>query len=304
MPDAGQTASGGTEARFEFEAIGTTWRISTRQPLPTVTATRLLTLIAVFDARWSRFRHDSLVARIAREPAPLRLDSDGTAMLALYDRLAEASEGAINPLVGRALESLGYDAAYSLQPQAGAPVPTPPWTALGWDAGSGSIDPNQPALLDVGAIGKGRLVDLVAEVLAEEVVRSFTVDAGGDLRHRDEDGKVLRVALEHPGDPRRAIGVVRVPASGGSVCASAGNRRRWGEGLHHILDARTGEPVTDIVAAWGIADTAMLADAAATAAFFLDGDSVREALPGVTGVVRIPARGPVEAVGIDGEVFA
>ncbi|HKT56748.1 MAG TPA: FAD:protein FMN transferase, partial [Microbacterium sp.] len=95
------------------------------------------------------------------------------------------------------------------------------------------------------------------------------VDAGGDIAAR---GMPQRVALEHPYDPARAIGVVSL--TDGALCASAVNRRAWGGGLHHVLDARTGVPVDAVAATWAQAGTAMRADAAATALFFDGGPEV------------------------------
>lgn len=106
-------------------------------------------------------------------------------------------------------------------------------------------------------------MDRVAALLPD----ATTVDASGDILVR---GAPQRIALEHPHDARRAIGVVTVADE--ALCASAANRRAWGDGLHHVLDARTGEPVRTVVATWAIARTAMLADAAATALFFEGGE--------------------------------
>lgn len=297
------TASAGPAApgRLAFEAIGTHWIIDTPAPLPHDVAAAVHREIATFDATWSRFRTDSFVHDLARRPRRHHVDADGDAMLQVYATLAEATGGAVNPLVGHALEDLGYDAGYTLRPRTGPRGPVPAWAELGWDATTSTVHPVRSLLLDVGAVGKGRLVDLVTAVLADAGTGPFTIDAGGDIRQVGGGG--LRVALEHPRDPRRAVGLVRLPAGGGAVCASATNRRVWGDGLHHVLDARTGLPTTDVVATWAVAPTAMLADAAATAAFFLDPAAVRELLP-VTGVVRMPRRGPLEAVGVDGQVFA
>jgi thiamine biosynthesis lipoprotein len=178
-------------------------------------------------------------------------------MLDLYAELSEATAGAVNPLVGASLERLGYDASYSLRAQTPAAAPSDWRTRLRWDDGLLRLDGS--AVVDVGALGKGRLVDLVAGLVPEAV----TVDASGDLLVR---GAPQRIALEHPYDPRRAIGVVTVADE--ALCASAANRRAWGDGLHHVLDARTGRPVRTVVATWAIAGAAMIADAAATALFF------------------------------------
>ncbi|MGH3691342.1 MAG: FAD:protein FMN transferase, partial [Microbacterium sp.] len=119
-----------------------------------------------------------------------------------------------------------------------------------------------PVLIDVGALGKGRLVDLVMAVLAR-VPGDLVIDAGGDIRLR---GAGVRIGLEHPYDPTKAIGVVEVHDQ--ALCASAINRRAWGSGLHHVLDARTGMPVRTWAATWAWAPDAMTADAVTTALFF------------------------------------
>lgn len=43
-----------------------------------------------------------------------------------------------------------------------------------------------------------------------------------------------------------------------------------GDGLHHVLDARTGRPVRGVVATWAVADEAAVADGLATALFFTE----------------------------------
>lgn len=252
-------------AAWTFDAIGTVWRIDTSEPLPAEVQRAVTARIVRFDRDWSRFRDDSLVARIAREPGHHRLPDDAAPLLELYRELYTASSGRVSPLVGRTLESLGYDAAYHLT-RAARHEPVPSWDdAIAWDGEY--LDTVAPVLLDVGAAGKGYLVDLVGDLLSELGVSTQVVDAGGDVRTR---GVPLRVALEHPADPTKAIGVVELGATGAdeALCASASNRRAWGPGLHHILDAITGEPTADVIASWAIAPTALLADGAATALFF------------------------------------
>lgn len=245
--------------QWRFEAIGTGWEIETGAPLTADIRAAVTAEIERFDRTWSRFRDDSDVARLGRSGG--RLSSpDAGPMLDAYRELDAATAGAVNPLVADSLVALGYDATYSLQ--AGDPRPAPAsWTSLlMWSAGA--IDASAPALLDVGALGKGRLVDRVMVVLAD-LPGDVAVDAGGDIRVR---GAGVRIALEHPFDARKAIGVVEV--ADGALCASAINRRAWGDGLHHVLDARTGRPIRTWAATWALAPEAMAADAVATALFF------------------------------------
>lgn len=285
---------------WTFDAIGTGWRIDTAEPVPEDARAAVEQRIERFDRDWSRFRDDSLVTRIARSPGRHRLPDDAPELLGYYRELYEASGGRVSPLVGRALESLGYDAQYRLVPTS-TPARVPAWDdAIAWDGEF--LDTVTPVLLDVGAAGKGRLVDLVSAVLVEHGIRRHVVDAGGDLVTR---GVPLRVALEHPGDPSKAIGVVDLSGDDPArlaLCASAANRRAWGEGLHHVLDAVTGLPTGAVVASWAIAASAMIADGAATALFFDTDPQLYRAHDVIT--IRMFADGRVEhSPSFSGELF-
>ena len=248
-------------AVWRFDAIGTRWEIESAHPLPAALRADVARLIDGFDAEWSRFRGDSTVSLLARQGGSAVIPADGPAMLDMFSELARATDGAVNPLVGASLEHLGYDAVTSLVDRGALPAPADWRARVAWDEGALTVDP--PALLDVGALGKGRLVDMVLAVVAASVPGDLVVDASGDLAVR---GRRQRIGLEHPYDAQRAIGVWGVTDA--ALCASATNRRAWGDGLHHVLDARTGLPVRTIAATWAVADTAMRADALTTALFF------------------------------------
>jgi FAD:protein FMN transferase len=117
----------------------------------------------------------------------------------------------------------------------------------------------KPYLLDVGAAGKGFAIDRVAALFEDE---AYVIDAGGDIRARDV---TQVIGLEDPSDPSKLIGTFQLENQ--SVCASAGNRRAWGN-WHHILDPKTSLPARNVVATWAIAETAMQADGIASALFF------------------------------------
>lgn len=244
--------------RWRFEAIGVPWEIVADE-LDAPVRARVSAQIERFDRVWSRFRTDSAVAQVAAaEHGSLRIPDD-PGLVDLYRGLYAASGGRVSPLVGDCLVRLGYDGTVSLRPS-GAPSAALPWDGTDvFPAG---------AVVDVGAIGKGFLVDLVVGVLGDAGVREATVDASGDLRRV---GPPIRVGLEHPDDPRLAVGVVELADA--AICASSTRRRAWpgddGATLHHVLDATTGRPVEAVVATWAIATTAAVADAAATALFLM-----------------------------------
>lgn len=249
---------------WRFEAIGTRWEIETAEPLDAGVRADVEGLIGAFDRTWSRFRDDSLVSRLAASGGVVPAPADAAAMLEVYRELSDATDGAVNPLVGESLARRGYDAGYSFVDRGAVAAPADWASLLAWD--DDELQLASGAIIDVGAVGKGRLVDLVLAVVAPRTSGTVVVDASGDLAVH---GGPVRVALEHPYDATRAIGVFTVTDA--ALCASATNRRAWGEGLHHVLDARTGAPVRRIAATWAVAADALHADAAATALFFDEG---------------------------------
>ncbi|MEU9787189.1 FAD:protein FMN transferase [Streptomyces phaeochromogenes] len=259
--------------RFVFEAIGTDWQIDTAEPMSTNLRAHVLDRTRRFDATYSRFRPDSLVSQIAAAPDGGRFEfpEDSLKLFALYDQLYTATEGAVDPLVGRQLELLGYDPAYSLTPApeevraAERATDRATWAADIVRDGT-TLLTQRPLVIDVGAVGKGYLVDLLSAILREAGHTRFVVDGSGDLLHAGE--RAFRVGLEHPFDPKRVIGVAHL--KGQALCASGVARRAWGDGLHHVLDARTGVPVGGVVATWVVADETALADGLASALFFSD----------------------------------
>lgn len=195
-----------------------------------------------------------------------------------YDRLHARTEGAVDPLVGRDPELLGYDRANSLTPDsAGIRSHSAARPQLSKDVRREvlSLLTRRPLVIDIGAAGKGYLVDIVAGILPEEGFMSFVIDGGGDLLHAGDDP--LRIGLEHPFDVGLAIGVAHLKDR--ALCASAVNRRAWGDGLHHLIDGRTGTPTRDVIATWVVADDAATADGLATALFFVSADHLERAFP-------------------------
>lgn len=108
--------------------------------------------------------------------------------------------------------------------------------------------------LDFGAVGKGFLIDLIANLLQEAGHNEFVIDASGDFRvHLSPQKRPLRIALEDPSHPGRAIGVAKIHR--GAFCSSGITRRRWKDEAsqltrHHLVNALSGQPVTGVLGVW------------------------------------------------------
>ena len=276
-------------SHFEFEAIGTTWKIDINDGVDipdSLNASSDESLLAdireridAFDKTYSRFRKDSLVADISRAAGEYRFPDDALPMMTLYKDLYDLTGGLVTPLVGRVLVDAGYDADYSLKPKSDIAA-APRWEDV-MEYEHPFLRVKEPVFLDFGALGKGYLIDIVAGILRSRGLKNFTVDAGGDMSHV---GAVTRVGLEDPEDTKKVVGVANLAGvgTGGagadrsiSLCGSAGNRRAWGK-FHHIMNPKTAESPRHILGLWTVADNTMLADAMATALFFVGPDKLAD----------------------------
>ena len=258
-------------AQFNFKAIGTTWRIDIFKPLSDVQSRDLLSKInariEIFDKTYSRFREDSLVTQMSRTVGTYVLPEDAKPMLSLYQDLYMRTGGLVTPLIGNLISDAGYDAKYSLK-QKGDLKPSPKWEDVLDCQQSGDetrLIIKKPVLLDFGAAGKGYLIDIVANLLEQNGVAEYCIDAGGDILHK---GSIpTRVGLENPQNFKEVIGIY--PLQNKSICGSAGNRRAWGN-FTHIINPKTLTSPRDILAVWVVADSAMIADGLTTCLFFVD----------------------------------
>lgn len=249
-----------------FEAIGTHWVIDiysvpTGVVIDTVSEA-ITTRIEEFDACYSRFRNDSLIAKMSLEAGTYELPADAYPLCKLYQDLYQCTDGAFTPLIGSVLEEAGYDAQYSLQEKP-TKTPTEKWEDI-LELHPRTLTLRKPALLDFGAAGKGYLVDIIAEILESFAIEKYCVDAGGDMVFCTPGTDALKVGLENPFVEGQVIGTIELCNS--SICSSAGNRRKWGQ-YHHIIDPYTQKSPVKISATWVVAQNARVADALATALF-------------------------------------
>lgn len=262
-------------AHFAFEAIGTKWAIDLTEAIAAerqeALYARIRARIDQFDRAYSRFREDSLLSSLTRQSGSFVFPPDAEQLFGLYEELYRITNGAVTPLIGQVLVDAGYDKTYSLEPK--ALTHPPAWEEVLAFQRPTTLITQRPLQLDVGGLGKGYAIDLIAELLIEEGIHSFCVEAGGDMIQRSTAGSALRVGLEDPEDPTQVLGVATI--SNASICGSAGNRRRW-KSFHHIIDPHRLVSPEEIAALWVVASTTLLADAMTTALFFARPEVLQE----------------------------
>jgi thiamine biosynthesis lipoprotein len=126
---------------------------------------------------------------------------------------------------------------------------------------------NPQACLDLNAIAKGDAIDQIASLLRENNIHHYLIEIGGEISVAGYlDGKDLwQVGLENP--ERGLIETLRLT---NQSIATSGDYTDYyfydGRRYSHLMNPQTGKPVgQDLAMVTVISDTAMLADAWATA---------------------------------------
>jgi FAD:protein FMN transferase len=244
-------------------------------------------LVFRWDCLFSRFREGSELNRVNASPSDVVVVSE---MFARAVRAAlaaaRATDGLVDPTLGAALLSAGYDRDFELLAADPRPTGTPaPGTWRSVSLTGRLLSRPQGTLLDLNGVVKSLVVDEALRLLPE---RSF-VSAGGDLA---TSGEVV-VAL--PGG-----GAVRLES--GALATSGKTTRRWVRGgveQHHLIDPRTGRPSRsrwdEVTVA---ASSCLSADVAARAAFLLSEDG-----PGWLDERGLPGRFLVDGTAFENDAW-
>jgi FAD:protein FMN transferase len=203
--------------------------------------------------------------------------------------MALLTDGLYDPAVGTAVVNAGYDRTFESVAAEG-PGPKGPgqlggaWRVVEIDNASSTMRVPKGYRLDLGGSAKGWAVDVALEGMRTSLLVDYPdagvcISAGGDMAVAGKapaSGWPVRISerLDRPGT--LADGEVRLLR--GAIATSGATARSWRRGDemgHHIVDPRTGRPGSS---RWALvtvlADTCLVADTFATAAWLLDGEAV------------------------------
>lgn len=273
--------------RVSGPTMGTTFEVkwvglpATREPGERVVTAEL----ARFDAALSTWRADSAISAFNAHASTEPFEIEAThrelflSVLRQAVEVAERTEGAFDPTIEPLIALLGFSKG------AGQAKPSDAERAavlahVGWHKlevlPDGHLQKRDPALaINVNALAPGAAADRISDALAAIGLVDSMVDIGGEIRCRGTKpgGAPWQIGIERP-TPPGAPSVVHTVSSLTGGLATSGDYRNFrmidGDIVHHILDPRTG---TNVRHAWASvtvwADSAMLADALATACMVL-----------------------------------
>jgi thiamine biosynthesis lipoprotein len=259
--------------KFDFSSMGCPCALHLQADSESVAQAALAATLGEcdrLDRKYSHYRHDSLILRLARHAEePVEVDEETANLLDFAAALHAQSDGRFDITAG-ALTRL-WDA------QRGR-VPTSDEIAqalrvTGWQR----VDWRRPMLrltrpgmrLDLGGIVKEYAADRCVQLCRDSGVVSGVVDLGGDLAligpHRD--GTPWVVGIKAPRAPGRASARIELPRGG---LATSGDYERVlivdGRRYSHIVDPHDGMPVQSFASVSVVADSCLIAGAAATLA--------------------------------------
>ena len=269
-------------ARFTFSVWGSTAVVVTPNAAQLVAAAvQVRAELRRIDDTCSRFRDDTDLARVNAANGrwvavdPLFVEAVEIALAA-----AKATDGLVSPIVGEALERIGYDRDLSLVSvrvaRIGAhprPIGISAWRRVEVDPAGSRVRTPAGVKLDLGATAKALAADRSALHASAITGDGVLVSLGGDVAVAGTpppEGWRIGMAEDHrsEGTPGETVAV-----TGGGIATSSTRVRRWigpRGPVHHIIDPRTGEPATEIWRTVSIAaGTCVDANTAATAAIVM-----------------------------------
>lgn len=230
-----------------------------------------------------------LVAQINAQAGknPVPVGPEFFAFLQNVLRLAEASGGYFNPVIGALVElwDFGYDGAGRLPSPAEitAVLPLTHRHLVVLDKANQTVFLKQTGMkLDLSGVAKGYGVDRAWAILKQAGVAGALINGGeSSIRVLGErpGGGPWRIAISHPRH-EGWIGIVHL-TSGQALGTSADTQRYIEvEGIRysHLLNPFTGYPATDLAAVTIMADSAMQADLFSTAVFVAEAEDRKRLL--------------------------
>ena len=278
---------GGVEIlELSGSTMGTNYSVTALDPDRTVDKVALQQALekslATVNAQMSNWDAASEVSRFNawQSTDPVMVSADLATVVKAANQIKKASDGQFDITLGPVIEAWGFgskDPGHTFEPD--RTVIAAALKASG-KGGELTVDGTQLKKSNPGtqiylpSIGKGYGVDKMAEVVRSFGLSDFMVDIGGDIyvSGRNADGMKWQIGIETPNAFTREAYTVAGASDLGM--ATSGDYRNYyerdGKRYSHIIDARTGRPITHRTASVTVlAENTMLADAWATAMLVL-----------------------------------
>jgi thiamine biosynthesis lipoprotein len=241
--------------RLEFRALGTQCIIQYRQKDDRAAlsfAAEALGWLGAFEAKFSRFRPDSIVSRVnaaaGREWVPV--DAEMERMLDVAGGLYNLTEGILDATMLPLQRVWDWKTVHEKLPDPSAvkhALSLTGWQKVQRRPGAVFL-PEEGMGLDFGGFGKELAVDRLAQLARDRGIRDALIDLGRDIYAMGGNGvhPFWHIGIEDARRPGTCWGGLALTER---AVSSSGDYARFfmhdGVRYGHILDPRTGWPVTN-----------------------------------------------------------
>lgn len=272
-----------TYYRREFNAMGTPCEIqlfAVSTAGASAAADAAVAEVQRLEARYSRYRADSLLSEINRAAAAgiaIEVDAETAGLLDYAKTCYEQSDGLFDISSGILRRAWRFDSGRLPEPEAlAALLANVGWDKLVWQRpwlrfGVAGME------IDFGGVVKEYAADCAATICRSHGVKRGVVNLGGDIRVIGPrgDGTPWRVGIR---DPRRRGEILKTLSVYEGAVASSGDYERClvidGVRYGHILNPKTGWPVGHLAAVTAVADFCVVAGSASTIAMLKEAEGV------------------------------
>lgn len=234
--------------------------------------------LARIDQVLSNYRSDSVIETFNRSES---IDSQdvGNEIISLVQvaqRVHQASQGCYDLTIKPLFELWGFKADTLNIPNAAAIQTSLQKTGMGKleVIDENHLSKKQSDLqIDVSSIAQGYTVEQISRLMEQQQITNYLVEIGGELKtngHKPDAG-AWRIAVERPLPGEQTMHkVITTPKDSPLAIMTSGTYRHYfdanGQRYSHILDARTGKPVTHaLVSVTVLHENPVIADAWSTA---------------------------------------
>ena len=256
-----------------FNAMGSPCEIklyARTRPRAVHMAKRVVAEVARLEARYSRYRSDSFLSEINRAAATggsIAVDDETAGLLNYVETCHRESGGLFDITSGVLREAWKFNRDALPDPaQIDALLGRVGWKRLRWEPPVLSFP--QPGLeLDFGGAVKEYAVDRVAALCWEAEIRQGLINLGGDIKiiGPHPDGSPWAIGIQHPRRPGEFIHTLMLRRG---AMASSGDYERClvvdGRRYGHVLNPRSGWPVSHLASVSVVADLCVVAGSAST----------------------------------------
>ncbi|MBI4165775.1 MAG: FAD:protein FMN transferase [Acidobacteria bacterium] len=254
----------------------------------------------------STYRSDSTISLLANKAGvtPIAVSEDTLQVLSVARHFGELSEGAFDVTVAPLVNLYGFGksptpAAFPSEAVIREQLTLVDYRKLLLKDRTAFL-PLKGMAVDLGGIAKGYAVDRAFDSCRSARVEDFLIDLSGNIRvyGRPQWGEDWQIGVRDPFDRSRIIG--KVTLRSGMALATSGSYERFvemgGQRYSHIINPKTGYPISGTAGVTILAEDATTADGWSTA-FFIAGlkgtDKFRQKTPSVD-VLIVPDKYPTE----------